>query len=104
MNDWETFKAIGGLLTSIFTLQIIGISVVAASIIGIIMYLKLRAKAKEPLPTIDDVVIIFQCPDCGKHTELTVSYLVRVGIERPINCNCVDGNSSFEVIDTYIER
>ncbi len=100
----NTFEAIGSLLTSIFTLQIVGMSIVAGLIMGIIFYFYLKADLKKPSPTIDDVFIKFKCPDCGKHKEVTVYYLVRNDIERPINCTCIDGNSSFEVVDTYIKR
>jgi len=99
MNElWITLKQIAHFLEVPFGLAMI----VGIGIFLIVMYLTLRTRKKESLPTIDDVVIIFQCPDCSKHTELTVSYLVRVGIERPINCNCTDGNSSFKVVETYI--
>ncbi len=104
-NEWlETFKAIGSLLSNIFTLEIIGISIVCGLVAGLIIYFQLKAQAKEPSPTLDDVFIKFQCPNCDKHNERTVSYLVLTGVERPPYCNCTEDKSLYKIVDTYIQR
>lgn len=102
MNEWlEALKAVVSLL---FDARIIIPALFVGVIMGVFTYLKLGAKAKKPLPTLDNVFIEFRCPKCLEESTMTVSDLMNAGIEGPPYCDCTKDNVFLGVADTYIDR